>query len=316
MQNPPLWHSGFIRPKDFADCLDQDPSHIESLLEGHSFPNLSYRAPAQSERDGITLEVLNKLDDTDLHPSGKNNPTRWNQGWGEILENLKNKEFNPGLLIPQYIYHDTLRWKGDYIKVFSRTFENDFYTVLRKIVFKKFLANASRVVEFGCGTGTSLLILNELFPKRSFVGCDWAIPSQEILKIINQCTNANIKEVRFNMLTLEGKDQVAIDGNTAVMTMHSMEQLGTLFSPMMKYLLEVRPKIIIHLEPIIELYDSNYLFDALAIKYHKKRNYLDGFLTALRKLQGEGAIDIMVEKRLYFGSMFHEGYSLIVWKPN
>lgn len=118
------------------------------------------------------------------------------------------------------------------------------------------------------------------------------------------------------MLTLEGKDQVVIDENTAVITMHSMEQLGTSFSPMMKYLVEVRPKIIIHLEPIIELYDSSNLFDVLAIKYHKKRNYLDGFLTALRKLQGEGAIDIMVEKRLRFGSMFHEGYSLIAWKPN
>jgi len=31
-------------------------------------------------------------------------------------------------------------------------------------------------------------------------------------------------------------------------------------------------------------------------------------------LEGEGKIEILEIRRLFFGSLFHEGYSLIVWK--
>jgi hypothetical protein len=100
-----------------------------------------------------------------------------------------------------------------------------------------------------------------------------------------------------------------------VITLHAMEQLGGGFAPMLDYLLSVRPGICLHLEPIAELYDPALLFDWLALRYHEKRNYLSGFLTALRAREAEGALTIHEVRRLRFGSVFHEGYSLVVWTP-
>ncbi len=70
-----------------------------------------------------------------------------------------------------------------------------------------------------------------------------------------------------------------------------------------------------HAEPLAELYDENSLIDCLALKYHRARGYLNGFLTRLTELAEEGRIEIIVKKRVPFGSHFHEGYSIVVWRP-
>jgi hypothetical protein len=61
--------------------------------------------------------------------------------------------------------------------------------------------------------------------------------------------------------------------------------------------------------------DENVLVDHLSIQYFKKRNYLDGFLDGLRKLETEGKVNIIDTKRSHIGSLFIEGYSIIVWEP-
>ena len=87
------------------------------------------------------------------------------------------------------------------------------------------------------------------------------------------------------MLTLEGKENLQMCQDTAVITIHSIEQLGNSFSPILDYLLYKKPGIVFHLEPIFEFYDSGNDLDDLAIKYHKKKNYLNGYLPALEELE-------------------------------
>jgi hypothetical protein len=49
--------------------------------------------------------------------------------------------------------------------------------------------------------------------------------------------------------------------------------------------------------------------------YHRKRGYLSGFLPRLKSLEAEGRITILEAKRMFFGSLYHEGYSFVVWRP-
>ncbi|MGA7934859.1 MAG: hypothetical protein WCA35_15040, partial [Kovacikia sp.] len=81
------------------------------------------------------------------------------------------------------------------------------------------------------------------------------------------------------------------------------------------FILEKSPHICINMEPLCELYDENNLVDYLAIRYHKQRQYLDDYLSFLRELEAEHKISIQTVKRLRFGSLYSECYSLIVWKP-
>ena len=71
----------------------------------------------------------------------------------------------------------------------------------------------------------------------------------------------------------------------------------------------------IHIEPIEELLDKNILLDYLSIKYFEKRNYLSGFLSGLKKLEKQNKIKILKADRNNIGSLFIEGYSIIVWQP-
>ena len=57
------------------------------------------------------------------------------------------------------------------------------------------------------------------------------------------------------------------------------------------------------------------LIDNLSIKYFKKRNYLDGFLSGLRELEAQEKLTIHDIKRTHIGSLFIEGYSVVVWSP-
>lgn len=64
----------------------------------------------------------------------------------------------------------------------------------------------------------------------------------------------------------------------------------------------------------MKLLDENNLIDNLTIKYFRKRNYLNGFLSFLEKLEKNNIIEIVKKQRIYSGSYFIEGHSLIVWK--
>ena len=84
---------------------------------------------------------------------------------------------------------------------------------------------------------------------------------------------------------------------------------------LLEFFLESKPSICVHAEPLRELYDEKNLMDYLAMRYHEKRNYLVGLVPRLKELEMDGRIEILHLHRVMFGSLFHEGYSLLIWRP-
>ena len=76
-----------------------------------------------------------------------------------------------------------------------------------------------------------------------------------------------------------------------------------------------KPDYCIHVEPIEELLDENNLLDWLLIQYFNKRKYLKGFLNHLHVLEKNSNVEILKAQRSYIGSLFIDGYSIVVWKP-
>jgi hypothetical protein len=106
-----------------------------------------------------------------------------------------------------------------------------------------------------------------------------------------------------------------LDRGAYVYTVASLEQVGLEFKKFVDYLLKNKPKLCVHVEPVAELLDNSNLLDYLSVKYFEKRNYLRGFLTYLRQLEKQGKIRILKARRTYIGSLFIEGYSVIIWTP-
>ena len=101
--------------------------------------------------------------------------------------------------------------------------------------------------------------------------------------------------------------------NSAILTVHSMEQLGKNFSSFLSRLKKSNAKLIVHLEPITEFYDHDNFYDKLAYEYSLKRNYLHGYLKELRRLESKKEIEILDAFRPQIGGIVHES-SIIVWR--
>jgi SAM-dependent methyltransferase len=301
---------------DFAGGLGLDDAFVCGALPGGELGyDFRHSRLTHQERDQAVLKAVRSLDLEDLPKAGPTNQQRWERGWQENLDAIRQNGFSSESLQPKYFHYDTFRYQGDYIRVRSSSFEQDFYTVVRRVLFKKYLASISRVIEFGCGTGTSILLMLETNPRLSVIGCDWSRPSQEILSLIARQTRRDVRGVCFDMFNPAANDLVPNLPGTAVVTLHALEQLGDSWGPMLDYMIALQPAVCIHLEPLAELYRPDSLLDFLALRYHHKRNYLTGFLSELRHLAEQKKVELLEMRRLHFGSFFHEGYSLVVWKP-
>lgn len=307
--------SKFITADDVATMLDLSVEIVSAAIgERGNLPDLAFRELTPEEHAATETEVEAVLADPKLNKAGAEALARWERGWGEILERIESDGVSLENLTPQYFHHKTMRFQGRYIQPVSEGFEQRLYHYIRQVVYREYLSEAGHVLEFGCGTGSNLLLLHQMFPALRLVGCDWAQPSQEILARIGEETGGDIHGNRFDMFTLQGRENIDIGDETVVMTMHAMEQLGPNFVAFLDYLLEAKPRLCLHIEPIAEFYDTSRKFDQYAYDYHYNRNYLSGFSNKLDELNRDGKITIEKEKRLGFGSQFQEAYSLIVWR--
>lgn len=300
--------------KDFADLLgttvDAIPDDCRGLISEVDF---HYRTLSGDERDRIILRVFKTINSDSLTTAGPHRKSVWEKGWSENLQEFVDGNLDLKELIPKFIKRDeVIRLKGNYIMPTNLDFETCFVKVLRVYLFRKYFRDAVKVYEVGCGTGLNLVELAKLFPEKKLYGLDWSDASCKIVDKLAKTQNLNLAGLLFDMFSPDY--QLDIDNDSAVFTIGAMEQLGKNFEPFLQFLLSKKPSICINIETIYELYDQHSLFDYCAAKYLEKREYLQGYLPRLRQLEIEDKIEILKVQRT-FGSLYHDGYTYIVWKP-
>lgn len=298
----------------FAQLVGEDPEKIpisaQDLLKSYQ---LSYQTLNRSARESCFLETLLKLDEP-LTVSGEHRLGDWEQGWHENLERFLASGGDPESLIPRYHHQQQIdRCQGEYIRSEIPYFQVKFYDLFRHYIFDAFLTESSSVYEFGCGTGYNLAILAQMFPDKQLMGFDWAEASVQLVNEIAKAQKYQLSGQRFDMFS--PPPTLSFDPGTAVITFNAMEQLGKNFKPFVDFLCQQDLEICVHSEPLLELYDETQFFDYLGARYHRARGYLEGFVPYMRDLERSGQIDILKLQRIPFGNQFHEGYSLLVWKP-
>lgn len=284
--------------------IDQD---LKERLSDLEYDNLT-----KNERDDYINDVVNVLFN-DIIKSGNHRMVEWENGWNQNLELFKqSKDVN--CLIPKYHgKYNILRWNGDVIKSKTENLDYKLHICFVDAILRHYINDCDNVYEFGCGPGYHLIRLNNFNKKLNLFGSDWTKSSQNIINEINNVLGIEINAFNFDFLQPDYK--VNILKNSAIYTVAALEQVGENFKDFVNYLLIKSPKICIHMEPIDELLDCDKLIDNLSVKYFRKRNYLNGFLPYLENLEKEGKVEIIKKQRIYYGSYFIEGHSLIVWRP-
>lgn len=276
--------------------------------------DLRYSIIKGFEYEQLILQILKKIDEDNQIVGDPSRKKVWNDGWKENLDEFINSNYNLEKLVPKFIKPwQEIRYNMVYIRSKNPNIELDYYRIFRQWLFKKYFTEYDNIYEFGCGTGFNLVSLAQLFPNKKLYGSDFVTSSIDILNKISENYKFNIDGFHFDMINPDFN--VKLEKNSAIFTIGSIEQLAGKFEQFIKYLLEQKISLAIHVEPIIELYHDDNLADYLAKKFQSKRGYTNSFLPYLKKLESNNVINLLKVKRLYFGSLYMEGYNLVIWKP-
>jgi len=300
---------------DLASSLDVSVDEFSEDVE-NKFKEFDFRYElVEGENfNQLVLDSLKVLDADSLSRVGAHRIDVWEKGWSENYQDFVSSNYKLSALVPKYYNaYDHLRLNGKFIKPVDPCFEINFYTVFRVWLFQKYLAGLNNIYELGCGTGLNLILLAKLFPKTNLYGLDWTSSSQQILSALAENHNWNIKGYQFDFFAPQC--EVPILHESAIITMTALEQIGNGHSKLLDFIFESNPDIVVNVEPIIELYDDNQLLDYLAIRYHKKRGYLENYLTTLEELEKEGKAEMIYVRKINFGGFLNESFSIVVWKP-
>lgn len=273
--------------------------------------SLWYADMAIEER---VLQMANVRDHLreNLTQVGGHRMDNWNDQWAGKLADFK-KTRDPLDLLPDYLRtNKTMRYDGRYILPGIDHFEYQVASAFRKSLFAEFFKDVDEVHEFGCGSGLNLLDFREVFPDKKVYGYDW---SDAAVEAVNTLFGEGSGR-KFNMFG-PNSETIKVGKTAGVLTFHSMEQLGEHWMFFRRFLRFYNtPAIVVHVEPICEFYNEGDPLDSLALRYHRRRKYLSGYISSLLELENIGGIYIDAAIRVKFGGTYHDPYSYIVWRPS
>lgn len=285
-----------------------------AFLERIREADTTWRTPTQAELEAYILDVVHRIHESGQARIPEENQEAFERGWRENFDAALEQCITPDALRPRYFRDNKyLRYNKTLIVTDNLNLEYELFTLARLLIFPKYLSPYPWVYEFGCGSCSNLLMLSDLFPDKRLCGLDWAPASVDIANLLAERMGRHIHGELFDMLNPPADFE--LEPESAVLTVHALEQLGERHEPWIEFLLRVRPAIVVNYEPILEFYDAANLWDYLALLYSRKRGYLSGYYTALQRLAKAGRVEILEARRSYFGGEMHEAYSLIVWRP-
>lgn len=297
---------------DFLAAFEAEPEDAALFADEVGCHDFRYRRLPQAERDAVILSVLRRLDG--FTQVGAHRHDIWQSAWADVARRYDESGSDLAALEPSFIGATPyIRLLGDYAQPLAAGFEFNFFRVLRHWLFAKYLAEPRHVYEFGCGSGFNLVALAQSAPDKRLVGLDWAAPAVDLIARVAADHKLPLEARRFDFFAPD--PDMTLEPNTAVMTFCALEQTSERCTIFLDWLLERAPEIVVSMEPVLDFYDPDSLVDDLAIRYHTRRRYLTGYLPWLTAQAEAGRIELIKARRLRMGSLFHEGYSLLIWRP-
>lgn len=269
-------------------------------------------ADAQEQAEYV-LDYLKTIDENAIPRTKQENMAVFDEGWTENYQKMLEEGISINSLKPGYFRGSKyLRFNNQLIVSDNLQLEFDLFKIARYCIFHQYLNGYDSICELGCGSCQNILMLSEMFKEANIVGADWTNASKKIADYLGTNLKMNISGYIFDMLNIQESEFVL--PNSAIVTVHAFEQLGTSFLNALNFIKKCCPGIVVQYEPLLEFYSENNLFDFLAIRYCRKRNYLENYLTALKQLEQQREIEIICAYRPFLGGVLHES-SLVVWRP-
>ena len=315
-----FWQSG--QPSDHPSGGDMMRDWSRGSLLSHAAKagvdlesKVRLKRLSEAERSSALYKIEQELE-KDLTKSGPHRKEAWEGGWKDSLTDFRKTRTKQSLTPGYFERSSFLRMKDELFHVAAGESEAVLLGFLVDLIVEisRRLYPFENIHEFGCGTGIHVRRLARRYQTSTVTGYDWATSSQQLVNEIRETERlANLKGRNFDFFRPD--PSVDLGTGDAVLTVAALEQTGSNFGLFLDTLISKRPKLVINIEPIEELLDTSSQLGLLSAQYFRKRNYLSGFFQALVDKQTSGEIDILHSGRSGLGSLFIEGYSIVVWRP-
>ena len=286
------------------------PKAAEDLLQVCDF---RYHVMDGARREMLVNFIMDRIGKDRQQIGAPSRAEDWEKGWSDQLAECINRGFVDDSLIPKFVHNgQPMRVLGEYVEPTSAMFEADWIKFLRAWFLAKYFSAADYIWEFGCGTGHNLLAAARMFPEARCVGLDFSRSAVHLVRQMADRREVQIEAAQFDMRNPD--PNVAMHPNTAVLTFGAVEQLAGDIKRFLNYLVDNKPAVVVHVEPVAHLYGDSP-FDELAIRFQQKRGYTPNLVSELKMMQILDQTYIEKVQRTGVGSLFMEGYNVIVWRP-
>lgn len=264
----------------------------------------SYEEMSEEESSYAIKIIKDKIDSTKEKP----NHSQWNDYWSEIKENeikipsffnkTKNKKTN-----------SFYRYEGRLISSNLENFAAEIihYNIKNTIDYIRLCAKTDidTIIEFGCGNAHNLEFIRKQQITNNIYGCDFSKSAVEMVKE----NSFNAFEFDMSEPNLKKIKNLNVDMNKCVFfTSGSLEQLGKKWKKFFEFLKKSNIKYVFHIEPIKELYSKTNLIENLALEFHNKKKYLDGYFAHLKQQKHFN----LIYSKSTFGTLFDQGFNTII----
>lgn len=290
-----------------TDILD------EGVKQYYDACDWTYEKVAGVDEDGVINDLMDFMVSDSQQVGAPDRKEVWLKGWKENLDAfLKSGDADD--LIPNFVrLSPVVRFGQQFIRPVNQRLELDYIKLFQRWFIPTVIDGYDSIYEFGCGSGYNLVAISQMMPGKTMYGCDFVQSSVDLMCPIADKFGCNLQGILFDMT--DPDFDINLDHNACVLTSGAVEQIPGKFKKFVAYLLEKKPSLCIHIEPIIELYDPSNRVDETAIEFHKQRGYTVGFLPHLQALDEANRINLIKVHRMYFGSLRMEGYNYMIWKP-
>lgn len=235
--------------------------------------------------------------------------------WGSILESLKSDK-NKSL-------SDVDASMDDFSKTTAFFYDNQFFLGSGKKIFdlhidlytgimRDYIKDSSCLVELGAGYGSKILNISQFneFSHLPLYATEYTSNGCDSIKILAKRLKKNIKvgKCDFKELTI---DNIEVPEGGIIFTSYAAHYVQTLSDKFIDYLKVLKPRVVIHFEPIYE-YHNNDDYGQMCKKYIEINDYNTNMASVFSEKMKAKEINF-IEKKNVIGSNPFLPLSVMIW---
>jgi len=221
------------------------------------------------------------------------------------LDDIEHLDEDLNKVVPCYNKSEFYLAEGKYIY--------DQHLMLYENILGPYVESASCLVELGAGYGSKLFRLSEkdLFSDMPLFAGEYTKAGRNIISRVSKELGKKVEVgyCDFRNLILDGLD---IPENAVIFTSYSLHYVPKISNYFIDFLLELKPKIVVHFEPCYEYFTEKSLHEMMCKRYIELNDYNKNIVSILEAGKKSKKITVKT-KRNVIGSNPFLPISVLEW---